>query len=69
MPARFRIKIATWPTRSPIILADSERPAFRGQYRTLEAACRAMDNRVRLERGMLQRLSITTDEIREAMSA
>lgn len=53
---RFRIKVATWPTDNPIVLADSARPAFRGQYRTLEAACAAMDNTIRRERNMPARI-------------
>jgi hypothetical protein len=55
-PPRFRIKVATWPTDNPIVLADSVRPAFRGQYRTLEAACAAMDNTIRRERNMPARI-------------
>lgn len=53
---RFRIKMAKWPTNRPIILKDAHRLGFRGQYRSLEDACRAMDNRIRLERGMPERI-------------
>ena len=69
MPARFRIKIASWPTTSPIVLADRKRPAFRGQYRTIEAAMRAADNIVRREHGMPERLPITLAEVRERMAS
>lgn len=68
MSARFRIKIAQWPTRSPIILADTLRPAFRGHYRTIEAACRAMDNIIRRERGMPERIGFTPAEVQAEMS-
>lgn len=55
-PPRFRIKVATWPTDRPVVLYDTHRRGFRGQYRNLEDACRAMDNRIRLERGMPERI-------------
>ena len=66
---RFRIKMATWATDRPVVLFDANRLAFRGQYSTIEHACRAMDNIIRRERGMPERLSITIAEIRERMSA
>lgn len=68
-PARFSIKLAKWRTTSPIVLADRSRPAFLGQYPTIEHACRAMDNIVRRERGMPERITITTAEILERMEA
>lgn len=70
MSARFRIKVAKHrPSVNPIKLADRERPAFLGQYRTIEAACRAMDNTVRRERNMPERIAITPADVVERMSA
>lgn len=64
MSARFRIKVARHrPSVNPIKLADRQRPAFVGQYPTLEAACRAMDNIVRRERHMPERIGITPSEV------
>lgn len=69
MSARFKIKVARWETKRPIVLFDADRPAFRGQYPTLRAACLAMDNRVRIERGMPERADITRADVVEAMNA
>jgi hypothetical protein len=69
-PPRFRIKVAKHrPSVNPVKLADRNRPAFVGQYRTIEAACRAMDNIIRRERGMPERIGITPADVRERMSA
>lgn len=69
MSARFRIKLAKWPTANPYVLADASRPAFRGQYPSLAAACRAMDNTVRRERDMPARIDLPILEVRAAMQA
>lgn len=65
---RFRIKMAKWPTDRPVYLADRNRPAFRGAYRTVEDACRAMDNIIRRERNMPERINLPLAEIRAAMT-
>jgi hypothetical protein len=68
-PPRFRITIAKYPTSDPFILHDASRPAFRGQHRTLDLACVAMDNIIRRERRMPSRiggLRETTERYLEA---
>jgi hypothetical protein len=67
MPARFRVKIARHATEKPFKVRDRERPAFLGQYATLGRAMLAIDNVIRRERGMPERVPITADEIRELM--
>ena len=71
MSARFRVKRHKLDvvTRSPWVVRDRERPAFVGQYATLALAIRAIDNTVRRERGMPDRLDISVAEIREAMAS
>lgn len=66
---RFGLTRSRVPARRPWILKDAHRPAFRGAYATHELALRAMDNRVRGERGMPARLVLELDEIKAAMSA
>lgn len=71
MGARFRVKRHKFGvvTRSPWIVKDRERPAFVGQYATHALAMRAIDNTVRRERGMPDRLNVSAAEIREAMAS
>lgn len=68
---RFRIKRSKPfdPTESrPWKLADASRPAYIGNYATHAAALRAIDDKVRDERG-LPRVPVSRREIRQAMSA
>lgn len=65
---RFRIKIARWATSRPVLLHDAARPAFRGQYSDIRTACRAMDNIIRRERGMPERINLPLAEIKAAMT-
>lgn len=65
--ARFRLKLAKHATTSRFVLSDRVRPAYLGRFRTLDAACMAMDNAVRRELGMPERFDISIAEIRDAM--
>lgn len=62
--ARFRIKVLPF---GGVALKDTMAPAFVRSYSSLEAACFAMDNRVRREMGLPDRPQITRREIRDAM--
>lgn len=55
--------------RHPWTLRDRSRPAYLGHFSTHELAMRAIDNRIRDERGMPHRLPITRAEAREALEA
>lgn len=63
MTARFQIKVRP----GIVALRDRTHPAFMRAFDSLDQACQAMDNIVRRERGMPDRLPITRREIREAM--
>jgi len=69
MSARFKIKrhAIDDPVRAPWALKDREHPAYVRSFATHARALREVDNRVRRERGMPERLDISVDEIREAM--
>ena len=62
--SRFHIKVNP---RGGVALKDRHSPAFVQTYASLEAACLAMDNRVRRELGYADRLPITRREVRDAM--
>ena len=66
---RFKIKLATWSTPDFVILADASRPAFRGQYRSLDAACLAMDNIIRRERNMPSRIGGVAEAVERYLDA
>lgn len=62
---RFHIKVNPL---GGVALKDRWAPAFVRSYATLDAACLAMDNIVRRDHGMPERVAITRREIREAMA-
>lgn len=62
---RFHIKVNPF---GGVALKDRWTPAFVRSYATLDAACLAMDNIVRRNHGMPERVAITRREIREAMT-
>lgn len=66
MSARFRLKYSPG-ARQPWKLRDAARPAFLGQYSTLDVACRAMDNTIRREAGMPERIAVSAAEVQAAM--
>ena len=63
--SRFHIKVNPF---GGVAMKDRKSPAFVRNFPTIEAACLAMDNRVRRELGMPDRVQITRREIREAMA-
>ena len=71
MSARFKIKRHGLDVvmRAPWVLRDRTRPAYLGQYRTHERALAAMDNIIRVERGVPPRLALAPGQAREAASA
>lgn len=50
-PPRFRVKIDRHRSRFPFVLYDASRPVYRGRFETFALAMRAIDNKVREERG------------------
>jgi hypothetical protein len=63
--SRFHIKVNPF---GGVVLKDRHAPAFVRSYSSLDAACFAMDNRVRREMGLPDRPQITRREIRDAMA-
>lgn len=63
MESRFKISRSKVPARRPWILTDRERPAFRGAYSSHELALHAVDNRVRVERGLPALPFFTTADV------